>query len=66
MKIEDLSRCARKSALWHPVDTVGIALSRRKQSFINDRFLSDALVDFDQGELVISGKLVRNSRINGP
>ena len=48
------------SAFRHSVQTLGIPLCRRKQSFINDRLLSDALVDLDHGELVISRKLIRN------
>ena len=52
------------SALGQSVQTLGIPLCRRKQSFISDRFLSVDLVDFHQGVLVISIKLLRNSKIN--
>lgn len=54
------------SALGQAVHTLGILLCRRKQSFINDQFELDALVDFHQVVLVISTELLRNSQSNGP
>jgi hypothetical protein len=48
-----------------PIQNSEIPLCRHQKSFMIDRFLSDALVDFQQRVLVISSQRVRNLRING-